>query len=103
MCNTYSIEIVSVNCSWTLKRIWCAELVADDPPTHLIILFTTSSVVEPLTATRSSRSSPTHPVWGGDLFPRRGTLLGRVGHIEVGYTFPTSCSTTEVVLQERYY
>ena len=92
--HTYSVNIVSVNC-WptTTKCIWGAYLVADDPPTHLIILLTASGVSETLTAS-PSRSSPTHSEWGGDLLPHRGTLLWRIRHVEVDYTFPASWPTT---------
>ena len=90
MCHTDSLNIESVECKTsTIEGSWSSQLVANDPPTHLVILLTTSGVSEPLTAS-TSRSSPTHPVWGGDLLPHRGTLLGGVRHVEVGYTSPTS-------------
>ena len=102
ICHAHSIKIATVN--WptrTTKCIWGAYLVANHPPTHLVILLTTSGVSESLTAS-TGRSSPTHPVWGGDLLPHRGTLLGGVGHVEVGCTSPASWPTTGET-QERYY
>ena len=86
--NSFKIEIIYRNVR-TSKRTWRSYLVADDPPTHLIVLLTTSSVVESLTASTGG-SSPTHPVWSGDLPPHRGTLLSGIRHVEVGYTSPAS-------------
>ena len=80
-----------------------SNLVANNPPTHLVILLITSGVVEPLAAT-SGGSSPTHPVWCGDLPPHRRTLLGGVRHVKVGYTSPARPTTGNILqLQERYY
>ena len=88
MCHTNSINIESVDAIMR-EGIWRAYLVANDPPTHLVILLTTSGIAEPLTAT-SVGPSTTYPVWGGDLLPYRGTLLRGVRHVEVGYTSPAS-------------
>ena len=90
MCHTDSLNIESVECKTsTIEGSWSSQLVTNDPPTHLVILHTTSGIVEPLTAT-SGRPSPTRPVWGGVLPPHRGTLLEGVRHVEVGYTSPAS-------------
>ena len=69
----------------------------------MVILLTTMVIL--LTATTSGGPSPTHPVWGGVLPPHRGTLLGGVRHVEVGYMSPASWPTTGGLtgLQERYY
>ena len=107
MRDTYSIKIDTVNWQMLTKEgTWRTYLVADDPPTHLVILLTTSGIVEPLTTTLKDWSSPTHSVWGGDLLPHRGTSIIGVSHVEVSYTSPAICSTTGVVireLQRRYY
>ena len=80
-----------------------SQLVAKDRATHLVILLTTSRVSESLTV--QTRPSPTHPVWGGDLPPCRGTLLGGVRHVEVDYTSPASWPTTGDLtsLQKGYH
>jgi len=84
MCDTNSINIETVD--WPTiardKGLWISYGVANDPPTHLVILLTTSGVAETLTAT-SGGPSPTHPEWGGVLPPHRGAVLGRVGHVKV--------------------
>ena len=90
MCDTDTINIGIVDrLKRTLEAIWRSNLVASDPPAHLVILFTTSGVGDPITAA-SGRISPTHPVWGGVLPPHRRTLLGGVRHVEVDYTSPAS-------------
>ena len=100
MRQTYPIKIVTVNRpTYTSECIWGAYLVANDPPTHLVILHTTSGVSEPFTAS-PNRSSPTHSKWGGDLLPHRGAKLGGVRHVEVGYTSPARLTTW---LQDGYY
>ena len=73
---------------------------------------------DPITASTRG-SSPTRPVWSGILPPHRGTLLGKIRQVEVGYTSPASWPTTGIIscrlscrlslelglggLQERYY
>jgi len=109
-CDTNAIYVVSVDGIARKEGLWGSNLVADDPPTHLVILLTTSSVSDPFTAS-SGGPSPTHPEWGGDLLPHRGTLLGGVRHVEIGYSSPAGRSTTGVPswrtclvgLQEGYY
>ena len=79
MCHTDAINIVTVNQRTTSsKGISTSYLVANDPPTYLVILHTTSGVSDPITATSKGGPSPTHPEWGSDLPPHRGTLLGGV-------------------------
>jgi len=110
-CDTNAIYIVSINGITRKEGLWGSNLVADDPPTHLVILRTASSISDSLTAARGGGSSPTHPLWAGLLPPHRGTLLGGVRHVEVGYTSPASCPVTDglaglagwVALQDRYY
>ena len=90
MRHTDSIHIVSVYRPTRTKESVCiSQLVASDSPTHLVVLLTTSEVSDTLTVTTSGPSS-TYPVWSGDLPPHRGTLLGGVRHVEVGYTSPAS-------------
>ena len=79
--NSFNIMLVDSPCI-TTEGIWVSYLVANDPPAHLVILLTTSGVVDPLTVTTVG-ASPTHPVWGVVLPPHRGTLLGGVRHVEV--------------------
>ena len=89
-CDTNSINIGSVDRMTRTNKSPClSKLVTNDPPTHLVILFTTSRVSDPLTAT-SVGSPPTHPVWRGDLQPHVRTVLGGTRHVEVGYTSPAS-------------
>ena len=88
-CDTNAVYVVSVD-GIAKEGLWGTNLVADDPPTHLAILHTTSSIGDSFTATSGDGSSPTHPEWGGVLPPHRGTLLGGVRHVEVGYTSPAS-------------
>ena len=101
---TYKLHTTVRHDRSKVQGLWLSYLVADDPPTHLVILLTTSGVVDPLTAT-SSGSSPTRPVWGGDLPPHRWTLLRGVGHVEVSYTSPATWPTTKGLVgsEERYY
>ena len=84
-CHTHSIDVGSTN---TVRPPY---LVASDPPTHLVILLTTSAITESLTDRCSV--SPTHSVWGGDLLPHGGTLLGGIGHIEIRHTSPSRPTT----------
>ena len=88
VCHTDSINVEGVDRpSRSSKSLWKSTLEAYDPATNLAVLLTTSGVVYSLTA-RRGRSFPTHPVWGGDLLPNRGAVLGGVRHVEVGYTSP---------------
>ena len=82
MCYANSINIDTVDRLTRIKEgLWRAHLVADDLPTHLVILFTASRISERLTATTSGGFSLTHPLWGGDLPPHRGALLRNVQHM----------------------
>ena len=98
MCHANSVNILII-VDWptrTVKKgLWMSYLVANDPPTHLVVLHTTCGVAEPLTATAGG-SSPTHSVWSGVLPPHRGTLLGGVRHVEVGYMSPANWAITGI-------
>ena len=59
MCDTNAIDVVSVD-RIAKEGLWGFNPVADDPPTHLVILYTTSAVGDPLTAAGGDGSSPTH-------------------------------------------
>ena len=80
---TCHTNIEAVDCLTRTEGICGTSLVANDPPTHLVIPFTASRVSESLTATNTT-PSPTHPVWA---------LLGWVRYVEVSYTSPAGPTT----------
>ena len=98
VCHTDSINVEGVDRPSRSSESLCnSTLEAYDPAANLAVLLTTSGVVESLTA-RRGRSFPTHPVWGGDLLPNRGAVLGGIRHVEVGYTSPARPTTDEVLV-----
>ena len=92
--DSFNIDTVNWPTRTIIKGIWSSYLVANDPPTHLVILLTTSCVVDPITATTGG-PSPTHPVW-------EKSDMGWVRHVEVGYMSPASCPTTRCLLSWRF-